>query len=474
VPNGIAILGSGVALSALLIALTVHHWLRIRGEDDAEAKRELASWAFRGFATPILFLVIWNLLVQAGVLQRVVPLMPGAVINTRQYVTPGPALATAVGITLLLVSSFWSAFALAQLVPRLPLQDLLGPARKAWIATYALLVVPPAGLLLWWVGPGAVGFSTVLFLLPLLHVLGRPKPKPFLSYAKAVGRMKLGKYADAESAVIEELEKCADDVEGWMMLATLYAENFRDLESAEATLRELIEQPNLTPFQISQALNRLADWQLKLGENPPAARQALRELIARCEGTPFARNAEHRLAQLPLDREELAAQRTPKKLRLPSLSEAGAEARPAELSSDRREEARREFDRLHIRLGLQPTNLDLLERAAILQAEELGDTTAAIKGIEALLARPDRPADRVPRWLSHLATWQLKFRNNEPAARKLLEQLVREYPQTPEAFGASSQLWTLEQNSLAAQAVKAQQTAPVRIVVKLPGTDGPS
>jgi hypothetical protein len=219
VPNGIAILGSGVALSALLIALTVHHWLRIRGEDDAEARRELASWAFRGFATPILFLVIWNLLVQAGVLQRVIPLMPGAVINTRQYVTPGPALATAVGITLLLVSSFWSAFALAELVPRLPLQDLLGPARTAWIATYALLIVPPAGLLLWWVGPGAAGFSTVLFLLPLLHVLGRPKPKPFLSYAKAVGRMKLGKYADAESAVIEELEKCADDVEGWMMQA---------------------------------------------------------------------------------------------------------------------------------------------------------------------------------------------------------------------------------------------------------------
>ncbi len=472
--NGFAILGSGVALSALLIALTIHHWLRVRGEEDAEARRELASWAFRGLATPILFLVIWNLLVHLGVLQEVVPLMPGAIINTRQYVTAGPALMTAVGITLLLVSSFWSAFALAQLIPRLPLGDLLGPNRNVWIAVYALFILPPAGLLLWWVGPGAGGFSTVLCLCPLLHVLGRPKPKPFLSYAKAVGRMKLGKYSDAEAAVIEELEKCEDDVDGWMMLATLYAENFRDLESAEATLRELIEQPNLTPFQISQALNRLADWQLKLAEDPQSARQSLRELITRCEGTPFARTAEHRLAQLPLDREELTAQRTPKKLRLPSLSDASAEARPAEPASDRREEARREFSRLYIRLGLQPDDLGLLERAAILQAEELGDAVAGIRGIEALLARPDRPPDCVPRWLSHLATWQLKFRNNEPAARKLLDQLIREYPQTPEAFGASSQLWTLEQNALAAQAATARQNSPIRIVVKLPGTDGPS
>lgn len=466
-PNGIAIFGSGIALAALLIAVTVHYWLRTFGEDNAAARRELVSWALRGLAAPVLFLVVWNALVVLGVIQRVVPLMPGAIINTRQYAALGPIFAVGVGIALLITSSFWSAFALGQLLPRLPWEDLRADL-KVWVAVYAVFILPPAGLLLWWVGPAAAGFSAVILMVPFLQVLGRPKPKVYLSYAKAVGRMKMGKYADAEAAVIEELERCEDDVEGWMMLATLYAESFRELDQAEATIRELVAQPNLTPFQISQALNRLADWQLKLGDNPGAARASLKELIVRCEGTPFARTAEHRLAQLPLDREELIAQRAPKRIRLPSLSDGAVEAQPGERGSERREAARQEIDRLHVRLGLQPGDVAVLERIAVLQAEELGDAATAIKGIEALLARADRPKERVPTWLSHLATWQLKFRHDETTARKLLEQILREYPGTTHAFGASSQLWSLEQRHLEAATAPLRAAPQPRIVVKLP------
>ena len=466
----IAILGAGVALAAVMVATTIHCWQRALGEENEESRQELLSWTFRGLATPVLFLVIWNSLVMAGWLDRVVPLMPGVVLNTRQYFNPGPAFAMAVGVTLLLVSSLWSALALIRLVPVLPRDDLASPELKWWLGIYAAVCGLPAALLLWWAGVGALGFSVVILLAPVIHVVCRPRPGPLVSYAKAVGRMKRGHYAEAEEAVIAELEKREDDAEGWMMLATLYAENFHDLQGAEATVRELIEQPNLTPFQISQALNRLAEWQLKLGRDPQAARRTLRELIARCDGTPFARTAEHRLAQLPLDQEELAAREAPKRIRLPSLSGAAVEARPAERGSDRRETARREFERLHVRLGLTPGDPDLLERSAVLQAEELGEASQAIRTIEGLLQRPDRPAAKVPVWLSHLATWHLKFRGDETTARALLDRLIREFPGTSEAFGASAQLWALEQRKLAASQAAAPAPAAPRIVVRLPGT----
>ena len=48
-------------------------------------------------------------------------------------------------------------------------------------------------------------------------------------YARAIARMKFGKYSEAEWEIIRELEKCEDDFDGWMMLAGLYANQFNDL-----------------------------------------------------------------------------------------------------------------------------------------------------------------------------------------------------------------------------------------------------
>lgn len=107
----------------------------------------------------------------------------------------------------------------------------------------------------------------------------------------------------------------------------------------------------------------------------------------------------------------------------------------------------------------------------MLQAEELSETSQAIKTVEELLKRPDCPAAKVPVWLSHLATWHLKFRGDESTARALLERLIREFPGTPQAFGASSQLWTMEQRQLAASQPATSAQAMPKIVVRLPGTD---
>src|SRR5205807_1274110 len=127
-------------------------------------------------------------------------------------------------------------------------------------------------------------------------------------YARAVAKMKFGKYSEAEWEIIRELEKCEDDFEGWLMLADLYATQFRDLTEAEQTVLEICDQPRTTPSQVSIALHRLADWHLKLAKDPEAARRALQMICDRLPGTHLAKMAMLRMNQLPLNAAELRVQ----------------------------------------------------------------------------------------------------------------------------------------------------------------------
>ena len=69
--------------------------------------------------------------------------------------------------------------------------------------------------------------------LSLVHV-------PRVSHSRAVARMKSGRYSQAEQEILAQLEEKSDDFEGWMMLATLYAEQFGgELRDARATIFEL-------------------------------------------------------------------------------------------------------------------------------------------------------------------------------------------------------------------------------------------
>src|SRR5436853_4352969 len=89
-------------------------------------------------------------------------------------------------------------------------------------------------------------------------VLHRRQTPPM--YARAIARIKFGKYTEAEWEIIRELEKAENDFEGWMMLAELYANQFTDLAEAERTILEICDQPKLSPSQLSVALHKLADW----------------------------------------------------------------------------------------------------------------------------------------------------------------------------------------------------------------------
>src|SRR5262249_1297342 len=118
----------------------------------------------------------------------------------------------------------------------------------------------PAVVIILLGGLPLVGLAAMAMVIPIAgyapNVLQPAKTKPI--YARAVAKIKFGKYKEAEWEIIRELEKHEDDFEGWLMMAELYATQFRDLGEAEQTILEICGHPSTNHAQTSLALHRLA------------------------------------------------------------------------------------------------------------------------------------------------------------------------------------------------------------------------
>jgi len=190
----------------------------------------------------------------------------------------GGAFFQVVGHGLFIVSSYWTAFTLGWAVHKATV-GLEGQSRadfKGLCLTCLLgLSLPALGIALLG-GLPIIGFAVAALIGPIAgyapNILRVRKTPPL--YARAIARMKFGKYKEAEWEIIRELEKSENDFDGWMMLAELYAKNFNDLPEAEQTVLEICDQPRTTPSQLSVALHRLSDGILiwRTTRMPPAAR----------------------------------------------------------------------------------------------------------------------------------------------------------------------------------------------------------
>ena len=96
------------------------------------------------------------------------------------------------------------------------------------------------------------------------------------------------------------------------------------------------------------------------------------------------------------------------------------------------------------RLRRNPNDTEAREQFATILAERLGEADLAVEQLDLLLAMPDQPAGKSVEWLARSAAWQMKYRQDPAAARVRLEQLVREFPQTPQAFAAQRRLNLME------------------------------
>jgi hypothetical protein len=408
-----------------------------------EAKRQFLTWCIKGLGLPALAWMLMNL----GLSWNLPPFMP--VIQAAQAAGGawGPEFVQVVGVGLFIIFSYWTAvtllWALARARAGIEEEDARSDFKTLCLTCTLAMFVP--ALIIWAVGGWSLfGVAVCTILLPLAGyapgILNMKAVPPM--YARAIARIKFGKYSEAEWEIIRELEKSEDDFQGWLMLAELHANHFKDLGEAEKTVIGICDQPKVTPSQLSIALHKLADWYLKLADDPDAARRALQAVITRLPNTHLAHMAQLRINQLPATRAELRQQRVGKPVRIAPMAELPPPPPPApELD---REQAARAANGCVALLQQDPNNVAAREKLARILAEQLGKVDLGIDQLNLLLGMAEQPDETRAEWLSLIVAWQLQYREDLEAGREGLKRLIQEYPQSPRAFEAQRRLFLME------------------------------
>lgn len=427
-----------LAVVAAIVAGVWHCWREVNESAESAVLKGFWVWTVKGLAVPA---IVW-MCVGSGLLSGMpVMLLPGQV-GSMWGAGGGPPWVGIMGLSLLVIGSYWAAVTIGWMVGMIAGQtsqrgDFIGIA-----LVWCVLLAPATAVIFYFMRYPGLGFALLALLVPVLYgsLPFAREARPYASYSKAIAKLKFGKYREAEQEVIRVLEKCETDFDGWMMLADLYANHFGDLPEADRTVRELCNEPSTTPVQISIALQRLADWHLKLGADPANARIALDEICLRLPGSHLARLAQMRLEQLPATRAELLEQRQTKPIRLPPLQEdieATTASRGPSITPD---QATSQANLLVEKLRRNPNDVGAREQLARLLAEKLNKPDLAVEQMELLIGMPDQPPANVVGWLAQIAAWHIQRRHDWPAGRARLEQLIREYPQSPQAFAAQRRI----------------------------------
>jgi hypothetical protein len=436
------ILWVAIVVVTALAALAFYYWGQMCGPDSALDRIPFDRWLWIGLILPGLGWLILN----CGVVPHCPPLIPEIAIAKSSGGHWIPLLFSLPAPGLLVIGSYWTAVSFGRLIGVIVFRAESRREFAIIAGVLAFLVAPLVSLCVYSGGLPWAGIASLLWLVPLTHCTWSMafKAKPIPMYARAIARMKFGKYREAEQEVIQQLEKREDDFEGWMILAELYATQFGDLAEADRTVRAICDEPKITPVQISLGLHRLADWHLKLADDPVAARDALEEISRRLPQTHLAHMAALRCRQLPASRKELLEQKQPRKIALPAL--AGDLDPPAEQTAPKlsRSDALSLVNECVERLKRDPNLPGPREKLARLFTEQLEKPELGIEQLELLLGMPDVAGTKRAEWLSLLAAWQFRYRHDRPATKGLLGRLLREFPESPEGFAAQRWLNLLE------------------------------
>lgn len=435
----VAILAS-LFLMIPFILVTLRFWNRLSDEEPEFGHRQFVQWMVKGMFLPIL---VWMLL-NSGWIPGWPPLL-----HSVAFAAPGAAMTKAKAIAFLhitfLIGSYWTVASLAWIAgtaaQKISAEDRADMLVQGGI--WGFFCFPCAAWIGYVGGWNGAGLALILCLLPVAHALlpgARWRP-PEPAYSVAEGKIKMGKYQEAELEVIQQLEKKEDDFQGWLMLAEIYAVHYHDMASADATIRELCAQPNVNISNYADALHKLADWHLRIGQDPAEARLALECICARLPGTHLERMARQRIAQLPRSREELIKNSQGRTIALPHAAQRdGTGADAAKEPDMNRERAAKMATQLVEELKRNPNNAEAREQFARVLAERLSKPHAALEQLQLLLDMDAFSEDHRARWLLLSATWHLGYTRNFDEAKRTLELLLSQYPQSRSAFEAQRRL----------------------------------
>jgi outer membrane protein assembly factor BamD (BamD/ComL family) len=301
--------------------------------------------------------------------------------------------------------------------------------------------------------PGVAVFCAVILAILWAPHMGAVLAKPFTSlfdggdlalearplYSMAITRLKKGQYTEAIAEVHKQLARFPDDFGGWILLAEIYGDHLKDLESAEHAIQQILGHSSHTPLNIAYALNRLADWQLSLGQDRAAAQASLEAIIHRYPQSEHAHNAAQRIAHLTTS-EMLAEAKKPSVIPLPHRNEyiglQGQVADPTPLEETPAQAA----SRLLAHLSDHPTDYEAREQLGLIYARDFQRIDLAADQLEVLIAIPNQTQKHVAHWLNMLADWNIQYAGNLTSAKLILERLVDLYPGSAVAANAEKRI----------------------------------
>ena len=273
--------------------------------------------------------------------------------------------------------------------------------------------------------------SGVASLFTGLYDGGSQSADPTPLYSTAEARRKRGKPDEALAEVRAQLAKFPNDFQGWMLLAEIQAEDQRNVTGAVETIDQLLAQKGHAPKNIAFALNRCADWELKIRNAPEAARRAFERIIELLPDTEQAQFALQRLAHVPSasarreqqDRSPIAVPHFDPRLGLRPSPAVESEPPP----NDDVAKIAAEYVR---RLQEIPEDNEARELLAVLYAEHYQRLNLAEQELEQLIAAPNQPPKQVVHWLNLMADLQVKHGGDMERARQTLRRIPELFPKS--------------------------------------------
>jgi tetratricopeptide (TPR) repeat protein len=265
-----------------------------------------------------------------------------------------------------------------------------------------------------------------------------PEPKPY--YSIALAKRKLNRPLEAIVEIRKQLARFPKDYEGIILLATVQAEDTKDLAGAEMTLNHFCDSPEAPPRQVAAALTQLADWHLKLAQDADSARAALEKIIARFPGTELALAAAQRIAHLGGVGKILLAARDRRPMAMPEGAKSvGLRDSLRDLIPAETDPVKQAADYVK-HLEQHPLDTEAREKLAILYAAHYKRLDLATNELAQLINEPGQPFKLVAHWLNLLADLQIRSGADFETVRPTLEKIIEHFPGMAVAELARSRL----------------------------------
>ncbi len=264
------------------------------------------------------------------------------------------------------------------------------------------------------------------------------EPKPY--YSIALSKRKFRRPTEAIVEIRKQLDKFPNDFEGIMLLATVQAEDTKDLQSAEITLNHFCDAPGAPPKQVAAALTQLADWHLKVAQDVDSARGAFQKLIEKFPGGEIAAAAAMRIAHLEGTGKIFVEARDRRPVPVPEgVKSAGLRDSMADMVP--RETAPETLAAEYVaHLEQHPLDTEAREKLAVIYANHYKRLDLAAGELNQLASMPEQPARRTAQWLNLLADLQIQNGADYEAVRGTLSQIIERFPDLSAAEQARSRL----------------------------------